>query len=169
MEVYLRSVEGAVPLVDDIFKTHFVKSHPEALGCSLPVLLVADMVLGHGGQLDMVLKSEQAVDLVDKPYDALYLGGYLLVGHEDVSVVLSEAPYPHKTVKLAALLVAVDKPKLANSHRKVTVRPGLRLVDKHSARAVHRLDGIVGVVYYGGVHILLVMLPVARGLPQMAV
>ena len=46
---------------------------------------------------------------------------------------------------------------------------GLKLIDEHSAGAVHRLYRKVGVVYNRGVHILLVVIPMTAALPERTV
>ena len=117
----------------------------------------------------MVLESEQAVNLVDKPYNALDFGRDLFLSHEDVRIILSEASYAHKTVKLAALFVAVNKSQLAYSHRQIPVRARFRLINQHSAGAVHRLNCVIGIVDNGGVHILLIVIPVTGSLPKVSI
>ena len=65
--------------------------------------------------------------------------------------------------------MAVDKAELAHSHGQVTVGVRLGLINEHTARAVHGLDGVILAVDLRGVHILFVMEPVTGGLPQLAV
>ena len=63
----------------------------------------------------------------------------------------------------------VDQTQLAHAQRQIAVGMRLAGVDHHAARAVHGLDGIILAVNDGGVHVLLVVVPVARALPQAAV
>lgn len=84
-------------------------------------------------------------------------------------VVLSEAAHAEQAVKRAGQLMAVNQTELAHSKGQVAVGVGLKLIDEHSAGAVHRLYRKVGVVYNGGVHILLVVIPMAAALPERTV
>ena len=102
----------------------------------------------------------------DELDDALDLGGDLLGRHEDVRIVLREASHAHEPVQLAALLVAVDKPELAHADGKVLIAVGRKLVDEHAAGAVHGLDGALLPVDLGRIHIILIVIPMPRGLPQ---
>ena len=85
-----------------------------------------------------------------------------------MGIVLSEAAYTHQTVQGAAELVAVYNTQLTHADRQVTVGVGLALVHQNTAGAVHRLDAVVLIVDDGGVHIVLVVVPVAGVLPQAA-
>ena len=84
-------------------------------------------------------------------------------------VVLREAADAEQSVQRAGELVAVDKTQLAHAQRQVAVGMRLGLIYEHAARAVHRLDGEILAVDDGGVHVLLIVLPVAGALPQRTV
>ena len=66
------------------------------------------MVLGHGGQLDLVGQAEQRVDLVEQAGDADDLILDLVLGQQDVGVVLSEAADTEHAVERAGELMTVD-------------------------------------------------------------
>ncbi len=72
-----------------------------------------------------------------------------------------------QAVQRAAQLVAVHQAELAHAHGQVAVGVGLGGVDQHAAGAVHGLDAVLLVVDDGGVHVVLVVIPVAGGLPQL--
>ena len=84
-------------------------------------------------------------------------------------VVLREAAHAHQPVQGAGQLVPVHKAQFADALRQVLVRMQPALVDEHAARAVHGLDGVVGVVYFRDIHIVLVVVPVPRPVPQVLV
>ena len=84
-------------------------------------------------------------------------------------VVLVEAAHPEQPVEGAGQLMPVDQADLAHPQGQIPVGVGLTGVDQHAAGAVHGLDGVILVVNDGGVHILLVVVPVAGPLPQLAV
>ena len=169
MEIELRAVERAVALVDDVALAHLGHGGLERFGGEIPVLHIAHVILGHRGDLDLVAQAEHGVDLVEQADDILDLVLHLLPGHEDVRVVLREAADTEEAVQRAGKLVAVDKAQLAHAQRQIAVGVRLGLVYEHAARAVHRLDGVVLAVDDGGVHVLLIVLPVAGALPQRAV
>ena len=169
MEVELRAVECAVALVDDILLAHLGDGFLECVLRKLPVGLVAHMVVGHGGKLYLIRQTEQRIDLVKELDNALYLVLHLIPSHEDVCIVLREAADTEQAVQSAGQLMAVDKAELAHTKRQVTVGVRLGLINEHTARAVHGLDGVILAVDLRGVHILFVMEPVTGGLPQLAV
>ena len=63
----------------------------------------------------------------------------------------------------------VHQAQLAHPQGEIPVGVGLVLVDQHAAGAVHGLDGEVLLVDDGGIHVVLVVVPVAGALPQGAV
>ena len=62
--------------------------------------------------------------------------------------------------------MAVDNAQLAQPQRQIPVRAGLRLIHQHAAGTVHGFDGIVLLVDDCGVHIVFIVIPVARGFPE---
>ena len=48
----------------------------------------------------MIFKAKQGINLIDQPGHSHDLFLDLLRGHENVGVILIEAPYPHKAVEL---------------------------------------------------------------------
>ena len=169
MEVELRTVKRAVALVDDILLAHLSDGFLEGVLRKLPVGLVAHVVVGHGGKLDLIRQAEQRIDLVKELDNALNLVLHLIPSHEDVRIVLCEAADTEQAVQSAGQLVAVDKAELSHAKRQVAIGVRLGLVNEHAARAVHGLNGIILAVYLRGIHVLLVVEPVAGGLPQLAV
>ena len=169
MEVDLRAVERAVALVDDIRHVQLFKGLDQAVGRGLPVLIAAHAVLRAGGKLDEVIKAELAVHLIDEADHADDLVGDLVGAHEDVRVILRKAAHTEQAVQRALQLVAMDKAQLAHAQRQLTVGMRLAAVDHHAAGAVHRLDAVILAVDLGGVHVILVVIPVAARLPQVAV
>ncbi len=135
----------------------------------IPVLLNAHVILGHRGDLALVAQAEHGVDLVEQADDILDLILHLLPGHEDVRVVLREAADAEEAVQRAGKLVAVNKAQLAHTQGQIAVGVRLGFVNEHASRAVHGLYRIVLAVDDGGVHVLLIVLPVAGALPQRAV
>ena len=169
VEVNLRAVERAVALVDDIGHAQLLQGRFQAVGRILPVLVGAHRILRAGGQLDKVFKAELGVHLIDQRHHPGDLIGNLLAGHEDMGIILGEAAHAEQAVERALQFVAVHQAQLAAAQGQVTVGMGLVLVHHHAAGAVHGLDAEVLVIDLGGVHVVLVVIPVAGGLPQAAV
>ena len=169
VEVKLRAVERSVALVYHIGLAHLLNGGLQGLGGKLPILLVAHMVLGHSGYLDLVAEAKYGIDLIEELDHVFDLVLHLIPSHEYMGIVLSKTPHAEKAVKCAAQLMAVYKSQFAHTQRKISVRVGLRSVHKHSARAVHGLDGKISAVDHCGVHIVFIVIPVTAALPELTV
>ena len=60
----------------------------------------------------------------------------------------------------------VHQAQLGHAQGQIPVGVGLGLIDQHTAGAVHGLDGVILPVDDGGVHIVLVVVPVAGAVPE---
>ena len=169
VEVDLGAVEGAVTLVDLVVHAQLLQSGAQALLGARPVLVRTHGVLGAGGKLNVVLKAKLLVHGVDEVNHAHDLVSQLVGTHKQVGVVLVKAAHAEQAVKGAAQLVAVHQANLAGANGQLAVRMRLGGVHQHAARAVHGLNAVLFVVDDGGVHVVLVVVPVARGLPQLLV
>ena len=166
MEIYLGTVKRAVALVYHIIETYIFERGLKAVCRKFPILVASHTVLRPGRQLDVVFESEYLVHLVDKTDNAFYLVGDLLRGHEDMRVVLSETANAHKSVERARFLVSVHDAQLAHTHRQIAVGVRRRVIHQQSARAVHRLYRKLGLVDDRRIHIILIVIPMPRGLPE---
>ena len=169
MEVDLGAVEGAIALVDLVVHAQLLQSGAQALLGASPVLVRTHGVLGAGGKLNVILKAKllvHGVDEVDHTHD---LVGQLVGTHKQVGVVLVKAAHAEQAVQGAAQLVAVHQANLAGANGQLAIGVRLGGVHQHAARAVHGLNAVLFVVDDGGVHVVLVVVPVARGLPQLLV
>ena len=93
----------------------------------------------------------------------------LLLGAEDVRVVLDEVPHAQQAVQRAARLVAVQVAGLGVAQRQLAVGAPVHGVERAVARAVHRLEGQRPVLGLCDEHVLAVLVPVAGDLPQLPV
>ena len=169
VEVQLRAVERAVAFVYNIGLAHVLYRALERFRCHVPCFLFAYVILGHGGNLYLVAESEGGVHLVKQPYNVLYLLLHLVPGHEYVRIILCEAAHAEQPVQRAGKLVPVHKAKLRHPQRQLAVGMRLCLIYQHSAGAVHGLYGVILAVYNGGIHIVLIMVPMPAAQPQIAV
>ena len=99
MEIELRAVECAVTLIDDVLLAELGDSFLEGLGRAVPGLDLADMILGHGGELDLIFEAEGRIYLVEQTDDILYLVLHLIPSHEDMSIILSKAADAEESVQ----------------------------------------------------------------------
>ena len=169
VEVDLGAIEGAVALVDLVVHAQLLQSGAQALLGASPVLVRTHGVLGAGGKLNVVLKAKLLVHGVDEVDHAHDLVGQLVGTHKQVGVVLVKAAHAEQAVQGAAQLVAVHQANLAGADGQLAIGVRLGGVHQHAARAVHGLNAVLFVVDDGGVHVVLVVVPVARGLPQLLV
>ena len=84
-----------------------------------------------------------------------------------MGIVLCKAAHTHQTMKLAALLMAVDQTQLAHTKGQVAVGMRLVLIHQHAARTVHGLNRIILLINDGCVHIILIVIPVTGIFPQL--
>ncbi|GJE70498.1 hypothetical protein CHKEEEPN_2036 [Methylorubrum podarium] len=151
-----------------------LRQHPRHDGFRMvPQGVGADALLGARGELHQdLVEAEIGVGREDQVVDLQALGGELVLGAEDVRVVLGEAAHAHQAVHGPRRLVAVDHAELGHAQGQVAVRLQAVLEDLHVAGAVHRLQGepalVLGLLAggLGGEHVLAVPAPVAGGLPQ---
>ena len=128
------------------------------------------MVLGHRRELDekVLVEPEVGVDVLQETAELRDLLLDLLLGAEDVRVVLHEAADAHDAVQRSARLVARAVAELGETERKVLVAPRAALEDLDRARAVHGLHGEEALLALGDEHVLLVVRPVAAPFPKRA-
>ena len=69
-----------------------------------------------------------------------HLGRQLLLGAEDMRIVLREAAHAHQPVQRAGRLVAMDIAEFGKPDRQIAVGLQAVLEDLHMAGAVHRLQ-----------------------------
>jgi len=83
-----------------------------------------------------------AVDRQDQLVDLVALFGELLLGAEDMRVVLGEGTHAHEAMQRTRRLVAVDRAKFGEAHRQLAIGAQAVLEDLHVAGAVHRLQRV---------------------------
>ena len=130
----LRPVEGALARIDaglDLaarlrLRSASSTSHHDRLG-AVPGRVGADALLRPGRELhDELVEAEIAIDRQDQVVDLEALGRHLLLGAEDVRVVLGEAAHAHQPVQRARRLVAVHDAELGQAERQVAIATSAR-------------------------------------------
>ena len=167
VEVDLRAVKRAVSLVDDIVQATIVQCLLQAICRHLPHLIRTHRVLGARRELCLVRQSERAVDLVEEVNRVLDLTLDLIGGHKEMRIILREVADTEKPVQSTRKFMTMDEAQLGKTQRQIAVAVQLRTIDEHAAGAVHRLDCIVLFVDLRGIHILAIVEPMPRGLPEL--
>ena len=167
MEINLRTIKRAVSLVYNILQAHVLQRLFKSVGSHLPILVRSHGIFRSCGQLHKIFKSKLSVNFIDQLCYALDLILNLVIPHENMSIILCKAAHPHQTVKLSALLMAVNQTQFAHAQGQVTVGMRLVLIYQHTARTVHWLNRVILLIDHRGIHVILVMIPVAGILPQL--
>src|SRR5699024_620091 len=108
----------------------------------------------------------ETVHLVKQAGDPYYLVLDLVFGQEDVGVVLGKAPYPEHTMESTAEFMAMNQAQFSVPQGQFPVGVRFQIINQNAAGAVHGLDCEILSVNDGGIHILLIVIPVAGGFPQ---
>ena len=109
MHVDLRPVEGAVARVQLVLQAELVQRVGQLGLGAVPHLVVADALLRARRQLQADPQVEQLIGLEGHPQTRRDLLLHLLLGAEDVRVVLGEVAHAQQPVQHARGLVAVQQ------------------------------------------------------------
>ena len=80
-----------------------------------------NVILRHGGNFNLIGKTEYGVNLVKKTNDIFDFVLHLIPGHKDMGVVLGEAANAEQSVKRAGKLVTVYNAEFAHTEGKITI------------------------------------------------
>ena len=169
MEVDLRAVERAVALVQVVLEALPLERRSQGAFGEVPLLVGSELVLGTGRQLEPCLHAEQVVEVGGVVEAAEDLVLDLIGSAEDVRVVLGDVAHAQQPVERAARLVAVERGGLREADRELAIAPELAAEEEHVTRAVHRLQPEGLLVLRDQEHVVAVLLPVARDLPELGV
>ena len=125
VQVDLRAVERAVARVEVVGEALAVEHLDQVALGAVPQLVGADPLVGAGRELEPHVEAEDRVGGERELEARLELVLDLLLGAEDVAVVLGEVPRAQQPVQRAAQLVAVQQPRLGVADGQVAV--GVRL------------------------------------------
>ena len=169
MEIYFRAVESAVSFIHHIFQAAMLQGILQRRRGLLPDLIGAHGILRARGELRLVGQAEGGIHLIEQVNGVLYF----LLNHrrrdKEMGIILGEVADAEQAVQGTGKLMAVYQAKLTETQGQVAVAVGMGLVDQHTPRAVHGLHCVIFIIYFREVHIFLVMIPVARSLPQLTV
>jgi len=100
------------------------------------------------------VKAEQLVDLVDERDLTFDLSLDLLLGDEEMRVVLSERADPRQSVSDPRSLVTMQSREVGQADRKVAIGVPSCGIDLRVSRTVHRLHAVLALVNLGEEHVL---------------
>src|SRR5712691_3297694 len=166
----LGAVESALSREHFVSETAGIEGCPKRAFGLVPELVGTDPFRrAHRELVDDLGEAEVCVDFLQQRGKRRDLRLDLLLGAKYVAVVLGEGADAHNAVQRARGFVARAHAELAVAQRKLAVTAQALVVNQHVAGAVHRLDRVVALLRLGGEHVLPVILPVPRFLPQAAV
>ena len=147
-EVEFRAVECGLAILHDGLQSLCLRRLNDGVLGLLPVLVRTDIlrlvVRVAQRNLCRILVELERLEYVEHDVDYLLeLIEQLVRTHEHVGVVLREAAHAGESVKLARLLVAVNRSELGQTHRKILVRVRLTAVYLAVVRTVHRLEQVL--------------------------
>ena len=122
-----------------------------------------------------VFKSKVCVYLGQEFDEKLGFSLDLILAAENMRIVLRKAANTHDTMQSARWFVTVARTKLGHAQRQIAVRFQTLIIDLYVTRAVHRLQSVDGffagmfLVHFDDKHVFLILFPMARGFPQLAV
>ena len=122
-----------------------------------------------GGESQLISEAKHAVHVLEEVKASLHLGPDLVGYAEDVGVILLEPPHPRQPCQSAGQFVPMEHSKVGHPKRQVLV--GTCGLVKHDAVAgtVHRLQSESLFLNADLEHVLSIVVPMARGLPQLGV
>jgi hypothetical protein len=88
---------------------------------------------------------------------------------EDMGIILHEPPHTGQPSERAAGLISVDDTKLGHPNGQFLVATISRVKDQAMTWAVHRLQSPLLLLNVKNKHVVLVVLPMPRGLPEFGV
>ncbi|MNS67489.1 hypothetical protein D3C72_1007440 [compost metagenome] len=157
VELDLRAVEGALAGQELEGQARVAQAGLEGRFRAVPGRVVADALLGAGGELHLHLAELQhLVDFIQELDELLDLAGHLILGAEDVGVVLRERAHARQAVHRAAPLVAVQTGEVGHAPGQLAVGALARAEDHAVAGAIHGLEH-EGVVLELALHAVVVV------------
>ncbi len=137
----LRSIEGPFALVERPGPSRGLERGPQRRLGLVPDRVVADALLRPVRELDAHIREAEV--LVDRQDEIVHLEAFfgdLVLGDEDVRIILRKGAHAHQAVQRAGRLVAMHLAELRELEGQVAVGLQAVLEDLDVAWAVHRLD-----------------------------
>ena len=166
VEVNFGTIESAISRIDLVGHAALIERLFQCSRRHFPDFVRSHRILRFGGQFRVVGQAESRINNIEQVHDSHNFLFDLRRQHEDVGIILREAPHPHQTMQCARQFMPVDQPQFRRPDREFTVAMVPGFVHQHAARAVHRLDRVIRLIDLGEIHVFLVMVPMAGLMPQ---
>ena len=174
-EFQLRAVERAITFGDHVVHAHHFAGLLQLAFGSIPDGIRADALLGTSRQLDFhLVEAQLAVHFENQLACFGGFGGQLFGRTENVGVIHDEATHAHQAMQRTGRFIPMAGAEFGHTQWQIPVdmqRIGIQL---NMSRAVHRLDRqhasfVTAFIHLRDKHVLAVLVPVAGGLPKLAV
>src|SRR4029079_1354400 len=169
VQIDLRPVEGPIPRVYVVVDPLPFERAREGFFGEIPLRVLAQLVLWPRRELEASFHAEKVVEVSGVVEAAEHLVLDLVTRAEDVGVVLGPVPGTKEAVERSARLVPVQRRGLCVADGQITVAADLAPEEKHVAGAIHRLQAVGPVLLLDQEHVVAVVLPMARDLPELDV
>src|SRR5439155_26930002 len=156
---------GALAVRDDVLHAVPLERLLERALGSVPLLVRTEPLVRPRRELRPRGQPEEVVEVARVLDHAVDLVLDLLLGTEDVGIVLRDVPDAEQAVERASELVAMKRRRLRVSDRQLAVAAQPVAEEEHVTGAVHRLQGelLLVLLALDEEHVLPVVLVVARG------
>lgn len=143
--------------------------NPYYLLGNIPLLNFSEELLRAGGKSQGELESENTIDVLQEVEGGIHLISELVETAEQVSIVLLETTDTGQTAEGSRGFVTVKDTEIGETERELTVRTLTNTEHQAVSRTVHGLES-KGILLNGErEHVLLVVLPMSRSVPQLDV
>lgn len=139
LDVDLGTVEGTISVVEGPGSSKLVKSLGKSGLSLVPLIVGAETLLGSGGELHLESESENAVGVVKEVKNVSNLISDLIIGAENVSIVLLETTDTGEAGKGTGNLVSVQHTEISEPDWHVSVGSDVVIEHEAMSRAIHWL------------------------------
>jgi len=173
VNIDLRTIEGTISRVNLPWEASAIEHSLEAGLSTVPEGRITHEVLRTGGELHAEVEAKDGVSELDQIKNTSDLLFDLIRAAEDVGIILDETTDTSETMESTAELIAVKNTEFSKTEGQFTIAASTVLEHQAVTRAVHRLKSphcirIIVTSDLEGEHVLLVVLPVAADLPELA-
>ena len=168
-DIDLGTVKGSITRVQLPSATELIETAGKGTLGIVPDLDVSEVLLGTGGELQVEGVAKDTIHVLQEVETPTNLILNLRGTAEDVSIILLETTDTGESSEGTRELVAVEHSEIGPANGKVTVRAVGASEHDTVAGTVHGLESELGLLHLEDEHVLLVVLVVTRGLPEINV
>src|SRR5690554_1901202 len=166
----LRPIEGALARLQFVLKLQRIQGRSHREFGLVPLFIAPDSLLRARRQLDQhVRKAEVGVHFLQETNERDRLVLNLLLGTENVRIILYKVAHAHDAVQRTGRLVPVTGTEFGHAQRQVAIAFQALIEDFDVTRTVHRLDRVITLFRLRRKHHVRIHSPVPGLLPQRAV